>query len=475
MADEVNMEVDTQDIRVDAITRKKVEFYRSPFPEVCERIKYAHAEFIRSKLIKSKDAPTRIITVRRISEGVFRVAFVTVSCSPMLDEAIFQIECEDKDLNANVAEILESLRSFDLLCTERYKALVTENADWVREDTFLRGLYPFHPVGGDREAAALIEVLAGNNSLKVVSINCFQPSPVTVMGIAQMLAFSSTLESVEFRHIHADPKALLFLEEHSCTGVFKRLRIVWPMSILSELAMLVRMQSSFTSLSVVMTRVIAEREVREFFDAVASNATLRELCVWVNEEESRFYAVLGSHFCSVLLQRAVYLMCRRDTEVAERQLVTALDALKKNHTIRKFTMRGLLAMTPQIATSLSELLAASNTLKDVDVSSMEIQPREIETLLQGLRVNCTVTNFTVSRNPDDSIIREVQAILKRNVTLELKAAQAVTAGVSDGEGVDALKRLHSAAGLVEKVQQLTGKNTEAAFEQIQATLARLSL
>ncbi|KAH6922132.1 hypothetical protein HPB50_009672 [Hyalomma asiaticum] len=418
-----------------------------------------------------------MIAVRRSSEGVFRVALMTASSSPVLDEAIFQIECEDKDLNANVAEILESLRSFDLLCTERCKAFVTENADSDLKDRFLRQLlYPFYPVGGDREAAALIEVLAGNHSLKMLTINCFQPSPVTVMGIAQMLAFSSTLESVEFRNIRGDPKALLFLEEHFCGGVFKRLRIVWPMGILSELAMLVRTQSSFTSLSVVTTRVIAEREVREFFDAVASNTTLRELSVWVNEEESIFYTLPCSPFCSVLFQRAARVVCGRHTEEAEWQLVTTLDALKKNHTIRKFAMRGVLAMTPQIATSLSELLAASNTLNHVDISSMEIQPREIETLLQGLRVNYTLTNFTVCRNPDGSkMIRELQAILKRNVTLELKAAQAVTAGVSDEEGMDALKRLHSAAGLVEKVQQLTGKNTEAAFEQIQSTLARLSL
>ncbi|KAH6922560.1 hypothetical protein HPB50_015785 [Hyalomma asiaticum] len=475
MADAFNMDVDTEDIRVDEFKRKRFDFYRRQNAGIFERTEYADAELIHTEEISAKDAPTRRITVRRLSEGVFSVFIEARSSSPVVEGAAFQIECEDKDLDRNIAEILKSLRSFDLHCARRFGAFSTEIANYIRENKSLYALHLYDPFNDEKEAEALNDALVGNDTLKKVYIDCYYPSSRTVMSLAQTFAFNSTLEFVNLTHTCAGRNVLLLFEQHPCASVFRRLRIDWPMDMLSELAMLACTQTHFPTLSLAMTRAFGEIALREFFEAVAENKTLRELSVWVDHDPNEFSSDPDRRPHALEARRPAWLMAG-DVEAAERQLVHAFCALKKNRTITKLAMSGLFVMTPAMATSLSELLAANNSLKDVDVIGMEVQPREAETLLRGLRANFTVTGFTVCRNPDGSdIIREMRAILQRNVALEIKAAEVVIAGVTDGEGVDALKRLHSTTGLVEKVQQLTGMNTEEAFEQIQATLAHLSL
>lgn len=97
MAYASDMDVEIQDIRVDEFKRKRLDFYRRQYAGIFERIKHADAEHIYTEVISATDAPTRRITVLRISKGVFSVLIEARSSSPVVDEAAFQIKCEDKD------------------------------------------------------------------------------------------------------------------------------------------------------------------------------------------------------------------------------------------------------------------------------------------------------------------------------------------------------------------------------------------
>ncbi|KAL1480890.1 hypothetical protein MTO96_050664 [Rhipicephalus appendiculatus] len=96
-------------------------------------------------------------------------------------------------------------------------------------------------------------------------------------------------------------------------------------------------------------------------------------------------------------------------------------------------------------------------------------------VLKALRMNYTLNtlDFGIYADPQ---LREVRTLLERNTRLKDRAAEFVASGadVSDEEGVDALKKVQASAALVERMQELTGKTTEAALQEIQSALARLS-
>ncbi|XP_049513601.1 uncharacterized protein LOC119465845 isoform X8 [Dermacentor silvarum] len=298
---------------------------------------------------------------------------------------------------------------------------------------------------------------------------------------AKMLASNSTLQMVDLFDVCPVEKDQVsrLLEQELYASVFKRLRIVWPEQLLPQLTRLLREQACNPELSVSVTSSVDEAILREFFDAVAEDTTLRMLQFYPRED---VFDALADGIASVVkrtktLQEICNAMCVQQGK--ERQLVSVLDALKENHSVTRFTMYAEL-LTAEIATSLSELLAVNNTLNDVAICEYwGILPEEVETILKGLRNNYTLTGLMVSWDPDDSDgITEMEELLERNVRLQKKAAEFVVSGcgdVSDEEGADALRKLRSSAGLVEKVRKLTGKTTEAALKEIQLALARLSV
>ncbi|KAL1421572.1 hypothetical protein MTO96_023007 [Rhipicephalus appendiculatus] len=67
----------------------------------------------------------------------------------------------------------------------------------------------------------------------------------------------------------------------------------------------------------------------------------------------------------------------------ERQLIRVLRALKENSSIMDFTMSVDL-VTPEIATSLSELLAENNALNDIQLcGESRVSQSELETIPAG--------------------------------------------------------------------------------------------
>ncbi|KAH7976255.1 hypothetical protein HPB52_010386 [Rhipicephalus sanguineus] len=299
-----------------------------------------------------------------------------------------------------------------------------------------------------------------------------------------MLATNSTLEVVNLKHVCPveKDKVCWLTAQKRYAGVFKRLDILWPEELLSELAALIRRHACCPALFISVTSSIEEGVLGEFSDALAKAATLRSLDIEsdiavVNALHDRFDA---DGTASALRKRELHQIWgdMGANRGKERHLVRILDALKTNCSIEQFTT-GAVMVTPEMATSLSELLAVNDTLNVVHLYNYwEISSNEIQTILKGLRANYTLTELRVLWDCDHyEEMGEVNALLQRNVRLANKAAHFVVSGadVNDEEGADALKRLKSSARLVEEVKELTGKTTEAALGEIQSTLARLTV
>ncbi|XP_049275926.1 uncharacterized protein LOC125760194 isoform X2 [Rhipicephalus sanguineus] len=350
----------------------------------------------------------------------------------------------------------------------------------MRQNKTLRELCLRNSCGGDEGAAVLIEALLENDTLKIFALNDIKSSSDTLVGFAKMLASNSTLEMVHLGEVCCGEvvKVWALLAQKRYAGVFQRLQIVWPEELLPELTALIRRQACCPGLSVSVTPSADEGVLEEFFDAVAADKTLRGLSLLPQQHT---FDALANGIAS-LVMRTTTLREIRDNHFVEkgneRHLIGILDALKENRSISHFTMYAQ-AMTPALATSLSGLLATNNTLNVVRVcNDSVISPKEVETVLQGMRVNFTVSALRIFFRHDDSegTFEEMKDILDRNARLLKKAAKFVISGpdLNDERGIDALKKLRSSADLVKKVQKLTYKTEEAATEAIQSVLACIS-
>lgn len=160
-------------------------------------------------------------------------------------------------------------------------------------------------------------------------------------------------------------------------------------------------------------------------------------------------------------------------------LVRVLDALKTNRSVTEF-MWNAEFLTPEIAATVSDLLASNETLNDLSVSQNDgITSDIVATILDGLRKNYTLTRIMLAWDPYDDVegIGEMEGLLRRNAELLNRAAHFVrdSHGTTDPEGADALRKIRSSGGLVQKLEELTGKTREPALGDIEAALARLDL
>ncbi|XP_054925142.1 uncharacterized protein [Dermacentor andersoni] len=429
----------------------------------------------------STGPPVKKICIWQMTLNAFRIAFDDFrGCSSLEALQVRRIECGSEDCSIKLSGLFSSLRSLDLRCENIGTVFAKEIASYLRENKTLTKFSLWYSCGGDEGAAALVEALSVNETLKRFTLAQMSLSSVILIRFAEVLASNSTLEVVElFDVCLAEPDQVQrLLDTGRYASAFKRLRFLWPEHLLPLLTRLLREQACHPELSVSVTSSVDDVVLREFFDAVAEDTTVRVLHFYPGE--TTFDA----------LARGIDSVVKRTTtlrEIAnlmgvelgkERQLVSILDSLKENRSVDTFIMHAK-CLTAEIATSLSELLAVNNTLNNVAVcEDFEILPDHVETIVQGLRNNYTLTGLLVYWDPyDPDAISEIEELLKRNVCLQKKAAEFVISGsgdVSDVEGADALKKLHSSAGLVEKVRELTGKTREAALEEIQSALARLS-
>ncbi|KAL1421578.1 hypothetical protein MTO96_023013 [Rhipicephalus appendiculatus] len=263
-----------------------------------------------------------------------------------------------------------------------------------------------------------------------------------------MLATNSTLEMVRLGDVCCCvdvDKVWSLLAQERYAGVFQRLHILWPDELLPVLTVLIYREACPPELFFGFSSSVDEGVLREFFHAVAENKTLRRLYI-----ESDVFDALANGIASVVKStrtlREIFNMTG-EKPVGEHQLITILNALKENSSITDFTM-GVETVTPEIATSLSELLTANKALRKLVLCwESRTSSRAGEVIVQGLRANYTLTELALCAKFDENITRDIEELLKRNRWILAKAVDFVISGgdVSDQAGpvcteASALKR-----------------------------------
>lgn len=390
---------------------------------------------------------------------------------------LFSIESEGKDFGIKLSGIFSNLRVLNLSCNDIGDPFAMSIADFLRSNDTLRKLGLWSNDIGDEGAAALAEALKENSTLEKLGMAQNNLTSQALLAFADMLTVNSTLELVELFEvdIEGEDVAALF-EAERYADTFRRIYILWKQEYLPELTSLLREDRHCSEVSIDITDTVSKDNLRAFFDAVAANTTVRTLHF---HHGGCTFDALTDGLVSVL-ERTTSLTHVQNLMELDRDvtLVRVLDALRENRSVTTFSMYAE-QLTPAIATSLSELLATNDVLNSVSVcENFEINSDELGVVLEGLRKNYTLTKLMVAWDPDDDVdgVTELAEILERNVHLLDRAVEFVRTGATDVdnvEGADALKKVRSSAGLIEKLQELTGKIKEAVLLDVEDALARL--
>lgn len=409
--------------------------------------------------------------------SAFKIAFEDLEECPLLEELHLRaIECGGQDFSVKFSGVFSNLSLLDLRCESVRTAVADDIATYLRGNKKLKELRLWYSCGGDDGAAALIEALKLNDTLKKFTLAQVKFSSETMIAFAELLTVNSTLEVVDIfdAHFVEDDETAASLEKYGNAGVFKRFRIVWTEKLLPLLIRLVHEKACWPKLSLSVTASVDRDVLRDFFDCVASSTSVTVLHFYPSDDA---FDELADGIASVVkrtttLKRVQNLMFVKPGN--EHQLVKVLDALRENRTVTSFDMF-VDVLTLEVATSLSDLLAVNDVLNEIAVCQYwGITVDILRNILRGLRTNYVLTKLMVSWDPDDDVegVLEMEELLKRNVHLHEKAAELVCAA-GDVEGADALKKVRTSADLVRRVRALTGKTSEAALELIQAALSRM--
>ncbi|KAH6922266.1 hypothetical protein HPB50_011338 [Hyalomma asiaticum] len=306
------------------------------------------------------------------------------------------MDCQGKALDISECGVFENLHSLHLGSINTGKAFVDDIVTYVSQNKALNELSLSGSCGGDEGVATLIDTLVVAGSMKRFSLTDMDLSPDVVTGAAKLLALNPNVQL----------------------------------------------------LSVTVASWVPGPVLREFFDALAADTALRELRFHAREDAFDTFAVaVVSVLKNTTTLREISIGVCLGLHLFDR-LIGMLNALKQNRSVSKFTVRTG-ALMPEIATSLSELLAVNSTLNEVAFFNYGgISPREVRIIANGLKTNYTLTRLVVHCYSDDcEEMRYMAALLERNVSLRNKAAEFVILGadVSDKEGVDALRKVHSNA------------------------------
>ncbi|KAH6922043.1 hypothetical protein HPB50_008035 [Hyalomma asiaticum] len=390
---------------------------------------------------------------------------------PSLQYAYIGIDCEGEDLGTNFSNVFGSLRTLELNCYNTGSGYARQIASYIRENKCLRALVLWNCCGGDEGAEVLIEALGESSTLKTLTLTGMKLSSHTFVGFAKMLASNPTLELnlAEACSLDKEIVSSLLAQDRYC-GVFKRLDVLWHQDVLPELTMLVRREACHPDLRVRVSSSVDQGVLKQFFDAVAAGKTIRRLVFYENEDT---FDALADGIAFAVERTTTIQEIVNHMDVArgrEHQLIRVLDALKENRSVASVTMQAQL-ITPAIATSLSELLAVNDVLWKIDVcDNPDVSPKELNTILDGLTRNNTLTDFIDFDDNDQSEeVLEMQDHLAGNFLLLQKAAQFIISGgdVNDGGGLRALMKVHSSAGLVESLLDATNMTREEALQAIQ--------
>ncbi|KAH7975617.1 uncharacterized protein LOC119372503 [Rhipicephalus sanguineus] len=410
---------------------------------------------------------------------VCKVVLEGLDESSSLEELeLFNIESNDEDFTLNLSGIFGNLRVLRLSCSDIDDQFAMDVAFFLQDNTRLEELSLCYSDISDDGATSLAEALAINSTLRKVVLANNALTSRTLVAFAETLTVNTTLEMVDVFEVDMDEEdvAVLFLDGRYA-DTFKRMYILWKEDFLPQLTRLLREDRHCAEVSIEVTKSVPEGHLLEFFDAVATNSTVRTL--HINPSGDKAFEALTDGLVSVLqrsstltrLQNLMGVDSAHDTLV-----IRVLDALRENRSVTALTMCSEL-LTPGIAASLSELLATNDVLNDVSIcDDLEIRNEELAVILEGLRKNYTVTHLMVACDPDDDVegVSEMAELLDRNARLLDRAVEFVRAGGSDTEdeeGADALKKVRSSASLVEKLRKITGKTKQDVMADVEAALA----
>ncbi|KAH6922669.1 hypothetical protein HPB50_017508 [Hyalomma asiaticum] len=444
---------DPADVVTNAITKPwNVLVYK-------DRISEQDAAILRRML--TSILPVWKLIIFDIALRAFKIAFDNLEECPSVKHFFFGIDCEGNNIGTDISGALRGVQYFGLDCRNVGSLFSHDIASYLRQENLWKELFLGSTCGGDEGAAVIIEALAQNKTLRTFTLDDMTLSSDTLVRLAKMLASNSTLQKVKLNDSCRVEKAKVsaLLAEERYADVFKRIDIVWPEELLSELTMLIRRETCWPRLTVKVTSSVDDGLLGEFFQAVAED---KKLCSLSFEGDGNTFDALAHEIAFVVkrtktLRELTNSMTVRHGE--EHQLQCILDALKENRSVNRFAIC-IEMVTPEIATSLSGLLAANDALMDITICEhSDISASIVEIILQGLRSNYALTDLTF-RNVRDDLegVLEMKALLKRNFLLIEKAVNFVLCGGDDNdkEGLDALSKVHSSGLLIRELQEETG-------------------
>ncbi|XP_075727492.1 uncharacterized protein LOC142768890 isoform X2 [Rhipicephalus microplus] len=444
-------------------------------------LREADAAVLRRML--STKRPVRELTIFCISMAAFKVAFDKLEeCLNLKNAYFFDVDFEGEDIGTTLSVAFQSLHTLELRCVNTGPGFARDVADYIRQNKSLRDLQLLDSCGGDEGAAVLIEALAVNDTLKRFSLLRMRLSSGLLIIIAEMLATNSMLEAVSITSVCPVEKDKVYwlLAQHWYARVFRRLDIIWPEELLPQLKMLILEDACYPVLAISITNSVDKRLLSELFLAVGVRKKVEGL---------RFTAIgfvdtfdeLAEGIASLVKYTKTLQVINSFRHVnigEEHQILFVLDALKRNSSVKEFTMY-VEYVTPEIAASLSELFQMNNTLTSVDICGLdcEIGSSEVETILRGLRTNYTLTELQLSDQLDEpEELKEMAEILARNVCLKNHAAEFGISGApsSNEEGMNRLTKMYSNAAVVKRAQQLTEQTARAVIEEMWSIIEQLN-
>lgn len=391
----------------------------------------------------------------------------------------FHVECaRDEEFTVKLSGIFGNLRALRLLCSDIGDHFAMDIAFFLQDNTRLEELRLSYSNITDDGASSLAEALAVNFTLRKLVLAYNNLTSRTLLAFAEALTVNTTLEMVDLFEVEMVPEEVenLFQEE-KYADIFKRIYVLWQEDFLPHLTRLLQEDRHCAEVSVEVTNSVPEEQLRDFFEAVATNTTVRRLCVNANGEST--FEALADGFVSVLQRTTTLTRLENLMPVDEADdtfLIRVLDALRDNRSVTTFAMCTD-RMTSGIAASLSKLLATNDVLNNVSIcDDQEISSEDLAVIAEGLRNNYTVINLALGYALDDKwSLGEVSDLLDRNRDLLYAAVEFARPGGGDVEGIDALdalKKVHSSAALVKTLQKVTGKTKDAVMADVEAALAR---
>ncbi|KAH9363963.1 hypothetical protein HPB48_017117 [Haemaphysalis longicornis] len=401
---------------------------------------------------------------------VIKVAFENLHEDTSLEELeLFCIDSGGQGFSLNLPGIFRKLRSLRVHSTYTGDSFAKEVAVFLRGNDSLQDLSLWLNDISDEGAVAIAEALAANTTLKTLNLLDNNLTSKTVVAFADMVTVNSTLKLAELFEVDLELKDIHALfEQDRYAHVFERIYILWKQEFLPYLTKLLLEDRHCSDVAVDVTSSVPKYVLRNFFNAVAQNKTVRMLHFYPSGDT--FDVLIDGLVHVVKVTKTLTHVENLMTVDRSESLVRVLNALKSNHSVTTFSMYAYL-LTPDIAQALSELLLVNSTLTDVAVCEYRwITSEDLSVILKGLRENFTLTGLIVSGHLEDDVegVTEMEQLLKRNARVLEKAAEFV---VRDGqfsdddkdgyhEGAESLKKVFSSAGLLEVLEKRTGKNRE---------------